>query len=108
MASSSVFFFFVLLMYHSCLPTLVTSDSLEQLILDFLTQVIQRPTVLVGNSVGSLACVIAAAGLTRTWLLLANTYLTKISVILLHFERNVLIDYSYHVLAQVQNQRQVG
>ncbi|KAK4391270.1 hypothetical protein Sango_2190300 [Sesamum angolense] len=32
-----------------------------QLILDFLDEVVQRPTVLLGNSVGSLACVIAAA-----------------------------------------------
>jgi hypothetical protein len=32
------------------------------LILDFLKEVVKRPTVLVGNSVGSLACVIAAAG----------------------------------------------
>jgi pimeloyl-ACP methyl ester carboxylesterase len=33
-----------------------------QLILDFLDEVIQKPTVLIGNSVGSLACVIAASG----------------------------------------------
>lgn len=33
-----------------------------QLILDFLDEAVQRPTVLLGNSVGSLACVIAAAG----------------------------------------------
>lgn len=32
------------------------------MILDFLKEVVKRPTVLVGNSVGSLACVIAAAG----------------------------------------------
>jgi hypothetical protein len=36
--------------------------SAVQLILDFLDEVVRRPTVLVGNSVGSLACVIAAAG----------------------------------------------
>jgi hypothetical protein len=35
---------------------------LNQLILDFLEEVVRRPTVLVGNSVGSLACVIAASG----------------------------------------------
>jgi len=35
---------------------------LKQLILDFLEEVVRRPTVLVGNSVGSLACVIAASG----------------------------------------------
>lgn len=34
----------------------------EQLILDFLNEVIKKPTVLIGNSVGSLACVIAASG----------------------------------------------
>eukprot|EP00268_Persea_americana_P017753 TRINITY_DN185_c0_g2_i2.p1 TRINITY_DN185_c0_g2~~TRINITY_DN185_c0_g2_i2.p1 ORF type:complete len:226 (-),score=56.13 TRINITY_DN185_c0_g2_i2:2443-3120(-) len=33
----------------------------EQLILDFMDEVVQKPTVLVGNSVGSLACVIAAS-----------------------------------------------
>lgn len=33
----------------------------KQLILDFLDEVVQKPTVLIGNSVGSLACVIAAA-----------------------------------------------
>lgn len=32
------------------------------MILDFLEEVVKRPTVLVGNSVGSLACVIAASG----------------------------------------------
>lgn len=36
-------------------------EKWAQLILDFLDEVVQRPTVLVGNSVGSLACVIAAA-----------------------------------------------
>lgn len=34
----------------------------KQLILDFLAEVVKKPTVLVGNSVGSLACVIAASG----------------------------------------------
>lgn len=34
-----------------------------QLILDFVDEVIRKPTVLVGNSVGSLACVIAASGM---------------------------------------------
>lgn len=33
----------------------------KQLILDFLDEIVQEPTVLIGNSVGSLACVIAAA-----------------------------------------------
>jgi hypothetical protein len=32
------------------------------LILDFLAEVVKKPTVLIGNSVGSLACVIAASG----------------------------------------------
>nr|CAB3461447.1 unnamed protein product [Digitaria exilis] len=44
------------------------------LILDFLEEVVKRPTVLVGNSVGSLACVIAASesnrGLVRGLVLL--------------------------------------
>ena len=35
----------------------------KQLILDFLDEVVRKPTVLVGNSVGSLACVIAASGM---------------------------------------------
>ncbi|KAK3031450.1 hypothetical protein RJ639_036510 [Escallonia herrerae] len=38
-----------------------TMEEWAQLILDFLEEIIQRPTVLVGNSVGSLACVIAAS-----------------------------------------------
>ncbi|XP_042062771.1 pheophytinase, chloroplastic [Salvia splendens] len=38
-----------------------TMETWAQLILDFLDEVVQRPTVLLGNSVGSLACVIAAA-----------------------------------------------
>ncbi|EPS72021.1 hypothetical protein M569_02737, partial [Genlisea aurea] len=36
-------------------------ESWAQLILDFLDEIIQKPTVLLGNSVGSLACVIAAS-----------------------------------------------
>ncbi|KAK7391803.1 hypothetical protein VNO78_20225 [Psophocarpus tetragonolobus] len=40
-----------------------TMETWSQLILDFLNEVIQKPTVLIGNSVGSLACVIAAAGM---------------------------------------------
>ncbi|KAL3499710.1 hypothetical protein ACH5RR_038803 [Cinchona calisaya] len=35
-------------------------EAWSQLILDFLNEVIRRPTVLIGNSVGSLACLIAA------------------------------------------------
>ncbi|CAN0881579.1 Uncharacterized hydrolase YugF [Linum grandiflorum] len=38
-----------------------TMETWAELILDFLHQVIQKPTVLIGNSVGSLACVIAAS-----------------------------------------------
>ncbi|KAE9454961.1 hypothetical protein C3L33_13140, partial [Rhododendron williamsianum] len=38
-----------------------TMDVWAQLILDFLDEIVQRPTVLIGNSVGSLACVIAAS-----------------------------------------------
>eukprot|EP00268_Persea_americana_P017755 TRINITY_DN185_c0_g2_i5.p1 TRINITY_DN185_c0_g2~~TRINITY_DN185_c0_g2_i5.p1 ORF type:complete len:223 (-),score=57.25 TRINITY_DN185_c0_g2_i5:2443-3111(-) len=36
-------------------------ETWAQLILDFMDEVVQKPTVLVGNSVGSLACVIAAS-----------------------------------------------
>ncbi|KAJ0085683.1 hypothetical protein Patl1_06929 [Pistacia atlantica] len=35
-----------------------TMEAWAQLILDFLAEVVQKPTVLIGNSVGSLACVI--------------------------------------------------
>ncbi|EYU22782.1 hypothetical protein ABFS82_03G117500 [Erythranthe guttata] len=38
-----------------------TMEIWAQLILDFLDEIVQRPTVLLGNSVGSLACVIAAS-----------------------------------------------
>ncbi|KAL5993184.1 hypothetical protein ACLOJK_014107 [Asimina triloba] len=51
-----------------------TMETWAQLILDFLDEVVQKPTVLIGNSVGSLACVIAAAesshGLVRGLVLL--------------------------------------
>lgn len=43
--------------------TVVTGINCQQLILDFLEEVIQKPTVLIGNSVGSLACLIAASGM---------------------------------------------
>lgn len=43
-----------------------TMELWAQLILDFLNEIVQRPTVLVGNSVGSLACVIAASEPTQT------------------------------------------
>ncbi|KAK3138744.1 hypothetical protein QOZ80_5AG0372880 [Eleusine coracana subsp. coracana] len=42
-----------------------TMETWAQLILDFLDEVVKRPTVLVGNSVGSLACVVAASEDTR-------------------------------------------
>ncbi|XP_065854725.1 pheophytinase, chloroplastic isoform X2 [Euphorbia lathyris] len=42
-----------------------TMESWAQLILDFLQEVVQKPTVLVGNSIGSLACVIAASESTE-------------------------------------------
>lgn len=42
-----------------------TMEAWAQLILDFLDEVIQKPTVLIGNSVGSLACVIAASEATK-------------------------------------------
>ncbi|MED6200916.1 hypothetical protein PIB30_089992 [Stylosanthes scabra] len=38
-----------------------TMETWAELILDFLEEVIKKPTVLIGNSVGSLACVIAAS-----------------------------------------------
>uniref|UniRef100_N1QY94 Uncharacterized protein n=1 Tax=Aegilops tauschii TaxID=37682 RepID=N1QY94_AEGTA len=38
-----------------------TMETWAELILEFLDEVVKRPTVLVGNSVGSLACVIAAS-----------------------------------------------
>ncbi|XWS54408.1 hypothetical protein CRYUN_Cryun10bG0087200 [Craigia yunnanensis] len=38
-----------------------TMEAWAQLILDFLNEVVQKPTMLIGNSVGSLACVIAAS-----------------------------------------------
>ncbi|PIA47005.1 hypothetical protein AQUCO_01400014v1 [Aquilegia coerulea] len=51
-----------------------TMELWAQLILDFLTEVVRKPTVLIGNSVGSLACVIAASestnGLVRGLVLL--------------------------------------
>ncbi|KAF4376394.1 hypothetical protein G4B88_000082 [Cannabis sativa] len=39
-----------------------TMETWAQLILDFLDEIVKKPTVLVGNSVGSLACLIAASG----------------------------------------------
>ncbi|CAH1443285.1 unnamed protein product [Lactuca virosa] len=42
-----------------------TMEAWAELILDFLDEIVQRPRVLIGNSVGSLACVIAAAGYNR-------------------------------------------
>ncbi|EOA16878.1 hypothetical protein CARUB_v10005103mg [Capsella rubella] len=38
-----------------------TMESWAELILNFLEEVVQKPTILIGNSVGSLACVIAAS-----------------------------------------------
>ncbi|KAH0990715.1 hypothetical protein GBA52_002198 [Prunus armeniaca] len=38
-----------------------TMEKWAELILDFLDEIVGEPTVLIGNSVGSLACVIAAA-----------------------------------------------
>ncbi|WVY96225.1 hypothetical protein V8G54_028376 [Vigna mungo] len=43
-----------------------TMETWAQLILDFLNEVIQKPTVLIGNSVGSLACLIAASDSNQT------------------------------------------
>ncbi|MQL79731.1 hypothetical protein Taro_012180 [Colocasia esculenta] len=42
-----------------------TMEVWTQLILDFLDEVVKKPTVLIGNSVGSLACVIAASGSSK-------------------------------------------
>nr|XP_004292903.2 PREDICTED: pheophytinase, chloroplastic [Fragaria vesca subsp. vesca] len=51
-----------------------TMEKWAELILDFLDEVVQKPTVLIGNSVGSLACVISASeskqGLVRGLVLL--------------------------------------
>lgn len=51
-----------------------TMEQWAELLLDFLDEVVQKPTVLIGNSVGSLACVIAASeslkGLVRGLVLL--------------------------------------
>ncbi|KAL4184213.1 hypothetical protein AMTRI_Chr11g102220 [Amborella trichopoda] len=51
-----------------------TMEAWAELILDFMDEVIGMPTVLIGNSVGSLACVIAASesrkGLVRALVLL--------------------------------------
>ncbi|KAK4577843.1 hypothetical protein RGQ29_028107 [Quercus rubra] len=43
-----------------------TMEKWAQLILDFLDEIVQKPTVLIGNSVGSLACVIAASESSRS------------------------------------------
>ncbi|GAY34977.1 hypothetical protein CUMW_283010 [Citrus unshiu] len=43
-----------------------TMEAWAQLILDFLNEVIPKPTVPIGNSVGSLACVIAASESSQT------------------------------------------
>ncbi|CAJ1976382.1 unnamed protein product [Sphenostylis stenocarpa] len=43
-----------------------TMETWAQLILDFMNEVIQKPTVLIGNSVGSLACLIAASDSSQT------------------------------------------
>ncbi|GMN58367.1 hypothetical protein TIFTF001_027466 [Ficus carica] len=43
-----------------------TMETWAQLILDFLNEVVRKPAVLVGNSVGSLACVIAASESSRS------------------------------------------
>ncbi|PKU60863.1 pheophytinase, chloroplastic isoform X1 [Dendrobium catenatum] len=42
-----------------------TMEVWSQLILDFLSEIIKKPTVLIGNSVGSLTCVIAASEATQ-------------------------------------------
>eukprot|EP00261_Vitis_vinifera_P000463 XP_002262834.2 PREDICTED: pheophytinase, chloroplastic [Vitis vinifera] len=42
-----------------------TMEIWAQLILDFLDEIVRKPTVLIGNSVGSLACVIAASESTN-------------------------------------------
>ncbi|KAI3522263.1 hypothetical protein L1887_11764 [Cichorium endivia] len=43
-----------------------TMETWAELILDFVGEIVQKPTVLIGNSVGSLACVIAAADAQRS------------------------------------------
>ncbi|KAI3767550.1 hypothetical protein L2E82_17753 [Cichorium intybus] len=43
-----------------------TMETWAELILEFVEEIVQKPTVLIGNSVGSLACVIAAADAQRS------------------------------------------
>lgn len=40
-------------------------ETWSQLILDFVDEVIKKPTILIGNSIGSLACVIATSESTK-------------------------------------------
>ena len=35
--------------------------------MDFIKEVVGRPTVLVGNSIGSLACMVASAGIVNIY-----------------------------------------
>ncbi|XP_004495438.1 uncharacterized protein [Cicer arietinum] len=42
-----------------------TMETWAELILDFLDEVVQKPTVLIGNSIGSLACLTAASGIIK-------------------------------------------
>ncbi|XP_027079982.2 uncharacterized protein [Coffea arabica] len=51
-----------------------STEGWSQLILDFVNEIIQRPTVLIGNSVGSLACLIAAAE-SSSWSLIRGLVL---------------------------------
>lgn len=63
MEINSPAFFFVCVKFPALQTQLVPGIHRKQLILDFLNEVVQKPTVLIGNSVGSLACVIAASGM---------------------------------------------
>ncbi|GKU96159.1 hypothetical protein SLEP1_g9427 [Rubroshorea leprosula] len=58
---------FSFLTFLNCMQINLSYDYIfiQSLILDFLDEVVQKPTVLIGNSVGSLACVIAASESSR-------------------------------------------
>ena len=45
--------------------------DLQQLV-DFIKEVVGRPTVLVGNSIGSLACMVASAGIVNIYINVQN------------------------------------
>lgn len=58
--------------------------DLQQLV-DFIKEVVGRPTVLVGNSIGSLACMVASAGIVNKYQC-AELYFWPLLVWLENFE----------------------